>query len=99
MEMEPVKRNREEAELMAIRAFDWIASNRTLLGKFLSETGASLVEVREVMDDQEFLASVLDFLMADDRYVTSFSDHVGLNYDEIAEIRASLPGGDLPHWT
>ena len=94
-----MKRSREEAELMAIRAFEWIASDRNLLGKFLIETGASLTEVRDIMDDKEFLASVLDFLMADDRYVKRFSDHVGLNYDEITEVRALLPGGDLPHWT
>lgn len=94
-----MKRSREESELIAIRAFEWIASDRTLLGKFLNETGANPAEVREVMDDMEFLASVLDFLMADDRYVRRFSDHVGLNYDEIAEVRALLPGGDLPHWT
>ncbi|MCY3876907.1 MAG: DUF3572 domain-containing protein [Rhodobacteraceae bacterium] len=94
-----MKRSREDAELMAIRAFEWVASDSALLGRFLNETGASLSEVRDVMDDREFLAAVLDFLMTDDRYIKRFSDHLGLSYDEIAEFRASLPGGNLPHWT
>ncbi len=94
-----MKRARDDAELMAIRAFEWLASDRDLLGRFLNVTGAGLDEIRGSLDDEHFLAAVLDFLMTDDRYVRSFCDHLGLDYTAVAELRASLPGGDLPHWT
>ena len=45
------------------------------------------------------LASVLDFLVMDDRWVIGFCDAAQLSYETPMQARAALPGGQLPHWT
>jgi hypothetical protein len=87
------------AELLALQALGWLAGNDDLLPVFLSASGASLNDLSGAAQDASFLASVLDFLLADDAWVIAFCDATGHRYTEPLAARALLPGGQATHWT
>lgn len=90
---------RDRAELVALQALGWLAADEELLGAFLGVTGAAPGDLRARAQDPDFLGSVLDFLLAEDAWVTRFCDAAGLAYDSLRAHRAALPGGGEVHWT
>ena len=64
----------EAAEVLALKALGWLASNEDLLPTFLGSTGASEADLRARAADPAFLGAVLDFLMMDDAWVVGFCD-------------------------
>ncbi|MEO0829649.1 MAG: DUF3572 domain-containing protein [Pseudomonadota bacterium] len=94
-----MKLEQQLAEILALEAVGWIAGNDELLPVFLGATGASEEDLRSRTGDPDFLASVVDFLMMDDAWLTAFCDHTGRAYEEPAMARAQLPGGAMPNWT
>ncbi|MGI3184212.1 DUF3572 domain-containing protein [Nioella aestuarii] len=91
--------NAGRAEEVALLALGWLVGNDDLLPVFQGASGASADDLRAGAQDPAFLASVVDFLMMDDAWVISVSDHLGLPYDTLFQVRQNLPGGDLPNWT
>lgn len=89
----------DAAQTIALQALGWIAGNDDLFPAFLSATGASLTELRTRAADPQFLAAVLDFLMQEDAWVLDFCGQNGVPPASLQAARATLPGGDLPHWT
>lgn len=89
----------DAAETLALRALAWLVTQEDLLGLFMGSTGASESDLREAVDNPDFLGSVLDFLMQDDAWVVAFCDADGFAYDQPREARAALPGGAQVHWT
>ena len=90
---------REAAETLALRALGWLVGNDEILPVFLGSTGSALADLRGRAREPEFLASVLDFLLMDDAWVTGFAAAEGIRPESLAEARAALPGGGNPHWT
>ncbi len=88
-----------QAEIVALQALSWLASEEDLLMVFLGATGASVDDLRIRAGDAEFLGSILDFLMNDDAWVMRFCDSVNLPYDAPMHARTALPGGAQFHWT
>ena len=89
----------QNAEIIALRALTWLVGNDDLRGVFMAATGAGEDDLRARTQEPEFLASVLDFLMMDDVWITGFCDAVGLAYPEVPAARAALPGGEQICWT
>lgn len=89
----------EAAETLALRALTWLAGNEDLFPVFLGATGASAADIAQNAAKPEFLASVLDFLVADDAWVTAFCDAINVAYDMPMRARAALPGGESMNWT
>ncbi len=89
----------ESAELLAIEALSWVASEDDLLPTFLGVTGASVDDLRQRATDTDFLVSVLDFLMMNDAWVTAFCDSANYTYDLPIRARNALPGGAQVNWT
>jgi len=87
------------AETRALRALAWLVSQEDLVGVFLGSTGASQDDLRAAAGDPDFLASVVDFILMDDAWVTACAEAIDLRPEDIATIRQSLPGGALPNWT
>jgi len=87
------------AEIIALRALEWLAGNDELFPVFLGATGASVNDLANSARDPEFLGSVLDFLVMDDAWVIAFCDDAGLAYEVPMQARAGLPGGANMHWT
>jgi len=91
----PVQNPREVAEIVAIQALNFIASEPGRLGLFLAETGIGPDTLRKSATDPRFLASVLDFVMRDDATVKAFAIQSELHPTNIAAAREVL--GD-PQW-
>lgn len=89
----------EAAQLLALQALGWIASEDEVFPLFLSATGANLSDLRLRAADPDFLAAVLDFLLQDDRWVVAFCDAEGQAYTAPQSARAVLPGGVMTNWT
>lgn len=91
--------SKDRAEIVGVKALGWLAGNDELLPVFLGSTGASTEDLRDNVQEPEFLGSVLDFVLMDDAWVVAFCDAEGIDYNEIAVARAMLPGGEQIHWT
>ena len=91
----PVHNPREVAEIVAVQALGFIASEPERLGLFLAETGIGPETLRTAAADPQFLASVLDFVLRDDATVKAFATVSQLHPTNIAAAREVL--GD-PHW-
>ncbi len=89
----------EQAETLAAQALGWLAGSEELMPVFMGATGISVDDIRARASEPEFLASVLDFLLMDDAWITGFCDEAGLPYDSVMRARAALPGGQQMHWT
>ncbi len=87
------------AETRALALLAWLATQEELLPAFMGNTGVSEADLRVRAGEAEFLASVLDFLLSDDRWVMDAAQGTGIRAEEFTTIRAALPGGDLPNWT
>ena len=91
--------SRDSAELLALEALSWLVGYDELLPVFLGATGASGTDLRERAKDPEFLASVLDFLLMDDAWITEFCRSADYSLDFPMRARAALPGGAQVNWT
>ncbi len=91
--------SQDSAETIALQALAWIAASDDLLPVFLGSTGTVADELRERVKEADFLASILDFLLMDDAWITGFCDTAGLSYDKPMLARAALPGGKDVYWT
>lgn len=89
----------EAAQVLALEALGWIASDDEVFPTFLSATGANLADLKLRATDPEFLAAVLDFLLQNDRWVIAFCDATGKPYAAPQAARAALPGGIAMNWT
>ena len=89
----------DSAELLAIEALSWLVGHDDLLPVFLGSTGATESDLRQRSKDPEFLASVLDFLLMDDAWVTGFCQSAEYELDFPIRARAALPGGAQVNWT
>jgi hypothetical protein len=58
-----------------------------------------VVDLRSRAQDPEFLASVLDFLLMDDAFITAFCAEKDYEPDLPMRARAALPGGAHVNWT
>lgn len=77
----------------------WILEDADIAGVFLHSTGLEASDIADRLEDPEFLAAVLDFVMMDDEWVIAAARQAGLNPVDLQTLRAQLPGGDTPSWT
>jgi len=84
---------REAAEIVAVQALSFIATDPERLGLFLAETGLGPQSLRKAASDSRFLAGVLDFVMRDDSTVQAFAASAGLTAAAIAAAHDVLGGG------
>jgi hypothetical protein len=91
----PVQNPREAAEIVAIQALSFVASDSERLGLFLAESGIGPETLRKSAADPKFLASVLDFVLRDDATVKAFAKASELHPTNVMAAREVL--GD-PKW-
>lgn len=95
MAAKPAQNPAEIAEIVAIRALSFLASEPERLGQFLSESGIGPETLRASAKDPGFLAGVLNFIVRDDATVKAFSDFSELPAETITVARDILDS--LPH--
>ena len=84
----------EVAEIVAIQALSFLASDPERLATFLTESGIGPQTLRASASDPKFLAGVLDFIMRDDATVQAFASASQLTPQAIANAREVLE----PRW-
>ena len=91
--------DREIAETRALEVLTWVLSEDDLIQVFMGATGASQNDLRSNTLSHEFLLSILDFVLMDDRWVISCSKFLNIDPSQIQLIRVSLDGGQKVNWT
>ena len=89
----------EIAETRALEVLTWVLSEDDLIQVFMGATGASQNDLRSNTLNHEFLLSILDFVLMDDRWVISCSKFLNIDPSQIQLIRMSLDGGQEVTWT
>lgn len=89
----------EAAQVLALQALGWLATEDEIFPLFLNASGASLADLRARAAEAEFQGAVLDFLLQDDRWVIAFCDSQGHPYTAPQAARRALPGGGETFWT
>ena len=90
---------REAAEMLAIQALSFIAEEPERLNGLLSATGLTLNRLRESANQPDFLAGVLEHMLADESLLLAFAESAAIDPAEIARTRRALGGNwerDLP---
>jgi len=85
--------------MLAIQAFAFIAGEPERLGAFISVTGIAPEAMRTTATEPDFLAGVLEHMLADENLLIAFADSAAIDPAEIARAHNSLVGRrgrDLP---
>ena len=91
--------DKEIAETRALEVLTWVLSEDDLIQAFMGATGASQNDLRSNTLSHEFLISLLDFVLMDDRWVISCGKFLNIDPSQIQLIRMSLDGGQEVNWT
>ena len=84
--------NREQAEVIALRALAWLIADDDLAERFLSLTGCDSETLKQRAGRPEVLGSVLDFLLEDEKTLLDFTQAAEIPPDVIGQARRHLPG-------
>lgn len=87
--------NTEEAEVIALKALGFLASEPERLQRFVDLSGLSLEAIRAGAADPAFLGGILDHLLADQTLLLIFAEEHGLKPERVAVLRRKLPGAAL----
>lgn len=82
------------AETIAVKALSFIASNPSLLPRFLALSGIEAGEIRKAAREPGFLAGVLAFVLAHEPTLTAFSEASGIAPQDVAAAQRALPFGE-----
>jgi hypothetical protein len=69
----------EEAEIIALNALSFLASDAVRLDRFLRLSGVSATDIRAAAADREFLAGILNHLLQDESLLLTFAADADLD--------------------
>jgi len=95
----PSSAAREAAEMLAIQALSFIAEEPERLNGLLNATGLSLDRLRESATAPDFLAGVLEHMLADESLLLAFADSAVIDPADVSRARMALGGSwerDIP---
>jgi hypothetical protein len=81
---------REAAEMLAIQALGFIAAEPERLDAFLGATGLTLERLRESATAPDFLAGVLEHMLADESLLLAFAESAAIDPAAVARARNAL---------
>lgn len=91
-----VTAGREAADQTAVAVLGWLASEPDMLGRFLALSGLEAGQLRQAVNDPDFLAGMLDFVMAHEPTLLAFCEASGTKPEDVASAwrHLSKPGLD-----
>ena len=95
----PSSAAREAAEMLAIQALSFIAEEPERLNGLLNATGLTLDRLRESAAAPDFLAGVLEHMLADESLLLAFADSAAIDPADVSRARIALGGSwerDIP---
>lgn len=84
--------NLDSAETIALKALAFLANQEDALVRFLAVSGADMAELRARAEERAFLASVADFLLADEPLLTGFCEAEAVSARDVHQARHILGG-------
>lgn len=85
----------EEAEILAIHALGFLASDGERLQRFMDLSGLDVAAIRAGAANPAFLGGILDHLLGDESLLLIFAEEQQLRPERIAELRRKLPGASI----
>jgi hypothetical protein len=80
----------ETAEVLAVQALAFIAEDDSRLSGFIASTGIAVQSIRAAAREPNFLAGVLEHILADESLLIAFADSAGIDPAEVARARQAL---------
>ena len=80
----------ETAEMLAVQALAFMAEDDSRLGGFTASTGIAVESIRDAAREPNFLAGVLEHILADENLLIAFADSAGIDPAEVARARQAL---------
>jgi hypothetical protein len=84
--------DREAAEAMAISALAYVAAEPERLGRFLALSGLGPETLRSAAREPQFLAGILEYLLADEELLVGFAREADIAPEEVGKAREALSG-------
>jgi hypothetical protein len=81
-----------DPETLALRALAHIVGDEVLLPRFFALSGLDPASLRARAAEAAVLGGVLDFVLGDERLVTSLAEDFGIPPESFARARRKLPG-------
>jgi len=85
-------RNTAAAEVIALKALGFLASEPERLERFMALSGLSPEAIRKQASEPQFLAGVLDHVLADQTLLLLFAEAEDMAPEAAARARLQLPG-------
>lgn len=84
--------NRGEAEVIALKALGFLASEPERLSRFLALSGVDLADIGTVAENPDFLAGLLNHLLQDESLLLTFTAEQELD-PRVPALAAAALGG------
>lgn len=81
----------QEAEILALDALRFLASEPERIGRFMAMTGLQAADLMATAAHPALLAAVLDHLLFDETLLHLFAEEAGVSPTLIGEARQKLP--------
>jgi len=85
--------NVASAETLALNALGFLVNSSEDLDRFMALSGVEPAMLRVRAADPEFLAAVMDFLLANEKLLKDFCEAEALDPRTLHIARRALPGG------
>ena len=95
MMMPKPQKSSEEAEILAINALGFLASDSERLQRFIDLSGLDVAAIRAGASNPAFLGGILDHLLADESLLLIFAEEQQVRPERIADLRRKLPGASV----
>ncbi|MCC3860487.1 DUF3572 domain-containing protein [Pseudemcibacter aquimaris] len=86
----------DNAEILAINALSFVASDEKLLSGYLKLSGTSLEDLKSDMGNPErfnaLLGSILDYLMQNENALIGYAEEYNIDPTNISAARGAFPG-------
>ena len=80
----------ETAEMLAVQAVAFLAEDDSRLNGFVAATGIAVQSIRAAARGPNFLAGVLEHILADETLLIAFAESAGIDPAEVAGARQAL---------
>lgn len=84
--------NASQAEVVALDVLRYLACEPERFSRFLSLSGLSPQDISVLAGQPDFLASVMDYLLSDEKLLLEFAESDSLKPQAIVNLRQKLPG-------
>ena len=76
--------------MLAVQALAFIAEDDSRMSSFIASTGIAVESIRAAAREPNFLAGVLEHILADENLLIAFADSAGIDPAEVARARQAL---------